>query len=65
MAVPKIANLASGSHAFEHGGANWTPLACTEHAERGYVESCGSCVETARGTIAHALAVEAEQERVG
>ena len=64
MAIPKISSIASGSHAFAHGGANWGPLTCSQHEERGFVKSCGGCTETARLAIEHALAVEADKARL-
>jgi len=63
MAVPKISEVESGAHSFSHGDANWTPLACSEHTEEGFVESCVHCIGTARETIEHALAVEADRRR--
>lgn len=64
MAVPKISGLRSGQQTFPHDGANWGPLACSQHEERGFVKSCGGCTETARLAIEHANAVEQDKARL-
>jgi hypothetical protein len=63
MSVPKVAAIKSGQQTFAHGGANWTPLACASHLEDGYRKTCDACIETAKLTIDHALAVDHDKAR--
>lgn len=63
MGIPKATSLSSGQKEFAHDGANWTPLTCSVHAEQGFVKSCEACVGTAKLTIEHAYAVEADKGR--
>lgn len=51
-----------GDRSLFAGDAYWTPVACSEHDERGFQPGCAGCEATAAQTIRHARAVLADRE---